>query len=156
MKRRSGLVSNSSSSSFMCTFGKIIDKELFSTWCKENNLAFHTIKGEELATAPNWEIYESNKLSGFFQNLDGDFFDYMPSTKEIARLAEKDPEATYVISGGWGYGDDSFYWNEDYEEYDYDKVYEDDFPKEVEALGNAGKKQGFQMIKECCYAGRDG
>lgn len=156
MKIRNGLVSNSSSSSFMCTFGKIIDMEKFETWAKKNKFKFNTVKGEKLATALDRELHQVEELSNFFVGLNGDFFDYMPSIEEVCMLAQKDPEATYVLCGGYGDGEDSFYWNEDSEEYDYDNVYNDSFPSIVEELFCAAEDEGFESIEGCCYAGRDG
>jgi hypothetical protein len=154
MKRRRGLVSNSSSSSFMCTFGKIIDKEKFETWQKANKLKFDTLLGEELIYATEKELWNNDRIAKFFYNLEYDFFDQMLSRDSIIKEIERDPKAIYVIAGGEGSGGEEFYWDGD--EYDYDKVYEDHFLSNVEALYSANKEQGFKNIDSCCYAGRNG
>ena len=153
MKRRLALVSNSSSSSFMYSFGKIIDQEKFDSWCKKQGLDFHTVSGKELATAPTHRLYD-DELGTFLSQVEDDFFDYAISEKEMQKFALKDPNATYVMAGSCGMGEDDFYWNGN--EYDYDRVDEDEFPKEVEALYGAGQEQGFQIIHWCVYAGRNG
>lgn len=138
----------------MCTFGKVTDHEKFDAWCKENKLKFAAIKGEELVTTPAHQLYEIKEARDFFAQTKGDFFDLMLTKKEIIAKAEEDLEATYILCGGWGEGEDDFYWNGN--EYNYDLVDDDDFPRDVEMLSSAGEKQGFQRLDGCCYAGRNG
>jgi hypothetical protein len=154
MKRRTGLVSNSSSSSFLCTFGKIIDSQKFDAWCKENSLEYTAILGEELISESKYEQHRAKVRKFFEEGTNGDFYDYMPNKEELQEMIKKDPKALYILSGDCGWGEDDFYWDGD--EYDYSKVDVDEFPKEVEYLSSAGDKEGFKQLEGCMYAGRNG
>ena len=154
MKRRTGLVSNSSSSSFMCTFGKVIDEEAFARWCKDTKVTIKTLRGREIKATPSPGKKYNDQVEDFFKESNGDFFDLMPSRADLESQMEEEPDTLFAMAGGCGYEDDSFYW--DGSEYDYDRAEDDSFPAHAEALAGAGKEEGFQEITSTLYAGRDG
>lgn len=104
MKIRVGFVSNSSSSSFYGFFGRITNPEKFSQFCrdkgiKEKNL--NKIKGIELATAHEWEIYQ-DRLADFFDPLDGDdLYHFLPTPQILCSEVLEDCNRDPAIADQW-------------------------------------------------------
>jgi hypothetical protein len=144
MKMRLQLVSNSSSSSYICTFGKIINFDKFDKFCTEKGVSYNVVLGWELATSPPW-MYHQAPLFEFFEPLEDDFYKRMPKKKNLAEHAIKDTDSYYVLSGEMSYFNDELLCCED--------IRLEDFSETQQILYTAGEKEGFESLESIFYAG---
>ncbi len=135
MKIRNGFVSNSSSSSFIIGVGLLKDKN-----AKRSDVVEYYTKTDVKQNLNYSERLDRVKIESF----NGDEV----TLEDISELAEDD-----IIIIADMYGDGDQFWDEEYEEYDYDNVSEDDL--------DVDQQEAIEVLVEnnCTYsigAGRDG
>lgn len=178
MKIRTGFVSNSSSSSYVIAIAKVVDKEKF----------FAALEKEEVEMRDTCVVGVGICKSGWarfgfnISIVDKAFLDqnqrghtnvsYRPKggvycvesfTYDEVRLDEKhiqkDDDMIMTIEES-GCEDDSEFWDEEWGEYDYDKVDEcyiaERYPKVLSDILDNPQKYGLEHLEWSCGAGRDG
>ena len=138
MRIRLDHVTNSSSSSFICTFAKIENEKLAETIIKQFNLEVMTGKEAKL------------KNSGWFGDFGADWAGVYINTDSLI------DDEKYVYWERYGEHDEGDFWNEEDSYYDYDIDFEDFSERSQETVGAVNKKNGFSEIQLGYGAGRDG
>lgn len=131
MKTRSGFISNSSSSSFICTISVVKDEEKFKQFEEEIDEKFDRLTHEQLLQ----EIRHC-----------GDFQDYLWGEK-----FEKYKDQTFILDTDM----------QDVEEdpdgdTNYDNVDVEDFCERSQMIFGASEEAGLENLRSFYYAGRNG
>jgi len=144
MKIRSGFVSNSSSSSFICCYATIVDEEKALKYIKE--------KGEDMSNVLTTEEVIARK------NHEWNAFGSDWAGVWCEPKIEEDKNFKYLIFeslGGAG--------NDDYDfdpdgcgNYNYDVDYEDFTEREKNFIDGVGESNGFNNVQVGYGAGRNG
>lgn len=154
MKIRNGFVSNSSSSSFIATYGKVVDNNRFDKWldkCKYSR-NYTIVSGEKLI-----ELQEQG--GRWSHPITSGFMDCMIDEKKVLELAKNNPESTFIFKTGTGpTGDGDFMTGEDEDSYDlnYDIELDRFDPDDVELYDSSIGFNGVEIIEQTYYAGRNG
>jgi len=148
MKIRNGFVSNSSSSSFIATYGMVVNEEQFNSWKAANKIGdeYKLITSEELRNR-----YESGDWYGLRGN---DFYDLL-DWDSIIKAATENPTATFVFKTGRGPDCDSDFMNV-YDDIDYDIDIDRFNDIDLVLYGSTPETNGVQVVSQTFYAGRDG
>jgi len=151
MKIRNGFVSNSSSSSFIATYGKIVDVKKFEKW---------------MATFPHASRYkimngtsllEMQENGGWNKPITSGFMDCMISENEVIHAAKTNPDDLFIFKTGIGPDCDSDFMNS---EDDWDLNYDIDLDRfnsdDIELYQSSVEYNGIEVIEQTYYAGRNG
>jgi hypothetical protein len=143
MKVRNGFVTNSSSSSFIGVFARIVDRDKAYN-VMSNGLEKYTVLGKKILADMNSNFY------GYGADWAG--VDLTPRKESI------DDNAEYIIWESWGgAGDDDSDFSKDGDwNLDYDVDLTDFRNEEQEIYNSISEKNGFEVIAHGYGAGRNG
>ena len=151
MKIRNGFVSNSSSSSFIATYGKIVDVKKFENWMSNCPYAknYKVMSGTKILEEQNAHKWDTPVTSGFM--------DYMINEKTVLEVMATNPDDLFIYKTGTGPDCDSdFMTSED----DWDLNYDVDLDRfdsdDIELYGSSVEYNGVEIIEQTYYAGRNG
>ena len=158
MKTRNGFVSNSSSSSFIATYGMIVDLDKFDKW-KETCKHFSKY---EIMTGAQLTKFEE-EVGSWGGPICAGFMDYSLDEGKVRDIAKANPEATFVFKTGIGLDgdhefipegceDDDDWWGD--LDYDIDLDRFDD--EDIELFESSEEYNGINVIEQTYYAGRNG
>lgn len=148
MKIRNGFVSNSSSSSFIATYGMVVNEEQFNAWKSSHEIGdeYKMLTGEEL-----WKKYNDQ----YDYDLRGhDFFDHV-DWKPIIKAAIDNPKAIFVFKTGCGPDSDMDFMN-DWGDIDYDIDLDRFNDSDIALYNSTPETNGVKVVSQTFYAGRDG
>lgn len=151
MKIRNGFVSNSSSSSFIATYGRVVDVEKFEKW---KSTCPHAGKYKIMNGVSLREMQENG---GWNQPITSGFFDCMISESDVMQAIKENPDTLFIYKTGVGPDCDSdFMESED----DWDLNYDIDLDRfnadDIELYGSSAEYNGVEVISQTFYAGRNG
>ena len=142
MKKRLGFISNSSSSSFICCYAKIIDEEKALKYLEETKEFYEILTTEEaIKKGSGWSDYGAD-WAGVFDRP----------------MIDEDNNYKYLIfesCGGAGDGDHDFD-PECQGDYNYDVGYDDFDKSETDFIDGVSEATGFTDIEVGYGAGRNG
>lgn len=152
MKIRNGFVSNSSSSSFIATYGKVVNTKKFDKWldtCKYSK-NYTIVSGAKLV--------ELQETSGRWNHpITGGFYDMINETTVLAS-AKNNPDSMFIFKTGIGPDGDSEFMTGDEDDYDLD--YDIELSRfdadDIELYSSSLEYNGIEVIEQTYYAGRNG
>jgi hypothetical protein len=153
MKTRNGFVSNSSSSSFIATYGIVKDEGLFYDW---KSTCPYFSKYEIMTGA---ELIKKKEESKWWGPVSSGFLDCMIDENKVYKLAEENPSATFILKTGCGPDGDHEFMSDDDDgwgdlDYDIDLDRFDD--EDTEIFASSIEYNGIEVIEQTFYAGRNG
>jgi len=139
MKFRMSFVTNSSSSSYICAFGKIEDNEKAMKFIKANDILDYVFSGTKVI----------EKLKKKWDKIGADWAGVYIDITE----SDIDVKADYIMWESFGGAGDE---DDDWSDRDYD-VDADDFTDQEQAIFNGVEEQnGFTEVQSGYGAGRNG
>lgn len=152
MKIRNGFVSNSSSSSFIATYGKVVDNELFEQW----KSTISNIKEYQIMSGS--KLVEEQNDSKWCKPVNGGFDDIGIDVDKVINEAIKHPNQTFIFKDGCGLDGDSAFRDPDDDDWEcnYDIELETFDGVDIELYNSSPKNNGVKVISQTFYAGRNG
>ena len=149
MKIRNGFVSNSSSSSFIATYGIVRDEEQYNKWMDScgYKTQYETMTGVELVELQGKGRYDKPICGGFYDMIDVD---------TVYTKAKENPDSIFVYSSECGPHDDGDFWDDGIGEYDYDIELNSFYDHQIELYKSSVERNGVEVISQTYYAGRNG